>query len=54
MEEIERKALTEAIERCRGNLSRAMRELQIGRGRLYRKLKKYDLMARVQVNRKAV
>jgi DNA-binding NtrC family response regulator len=54
MEEIERKALTEAIERCRGNLSMAIRELQIGRGRLYRKLKKYDLMTRVQVKRKAV
>ena len=54
MEEIERKALTEAIERCKGNLSMTIRQLQIGRGRLYRKLKKYDLMARVQRNRKTI
>jgi len=54
MEEIERTALTQAIERCKGNLSMTMRELEIGRGRLYRKLKKYELMAHVQRNRKAV
>jgi DNA-binding NtrC family response regulator len=54
MEEIEKKALTEAIERCSGNLSMVIRELQIGRGRLYRKLKRYDLMTRVRVKRKAV
>jgi Nif-specific regulatory protein len=54
LEEIERKALVEAVDRCDGNLSMAIRELQIGRGRLYRKLKKYDLMARVQVKRHCV
>ena len=54
MEEIEKEALAEAIERCSGNLSMAIRELQIGRGRLYRKLKKYELMPRVQVKRKAL
>ena len=53
MDEIEKRALTEAIQRSKGNLSMAMRELKIGRGRLYRKLKKYELMACVQVNRKA-
>ena len=54
MDEIERKAITDAIERCKGNLSMTIRELQIGRGRLYRKLKKYELMAHVEMNRKAV
>lgn len=53
LEEIEKKALVEAVDRCCGNLSMAVRELQIGRGKLYRKLKKYGLMARVQVKRKA-
>ena len=52
IEEIERKALVEAVERCGGNLSKAIRELQIGRGRLYRKLKKYGLMNRVEAQRK--
>jgi DNA-binding NtrC family response regulator len=51
LEEIERKALVEAVDRCCGNLSMAMRELQIGRGKLYRKLKKYGLLAHVQVKR---
>jgi DNA-binding NtrC family response regulator len=51
LEEIERKALVEAVDRCCGNLSMAIRELQIGRGKLYRKLKKHGLMARVQAKR---
>lgn len=51
LEEIERNALVEAVDRCRGNLSMAIRELQIGRGKLYRKLKKYGLLAHVQVTR---
>lgn len=51
LEEIERIALAEAVDRCRGNLSMAIRELRIGRGKLYRKLKKYGLMAHVQVKR---
>jgi DNA-binding NtrC family response regulator len=51
LEEIERNALAEAVDRCCGNLSMAIRELQIGRGKLYRKLKKYGLMAQVQVKR---
>jgi DNA-binding NtrC family response regulator len=54
LEEIERKVLIEAVDRCDGNLSMAIRELQIGRGKLYRKLKKYDLMACVQVKRNGV
>jgi two-component system, NtrC family, response regulator AtoC len=54
MDEIERKALTDAIDRCSGNLSMVIRELQIGRGRLYRKLKKYNLMELVRVNREAI
>jgi DNA-binding NtrC family response regulator len=54
MDEIERKALADAIDRCSGNLSMVIRELQIGRGRLYRKLKKYGLMEQVRVDRQAV
>jgi DNA-binding NtrC family response regulator len=54
MDEIERKALTDAIARCSGNLSMVIRELQIGRGRLYRKLKKYNLMEQVRVSRQVV
>ena len=54
MDEIEKKALTDAIGRCSSNLSMVIRELQIGRGRLYRMLKKYGLMEHVRVNRQAV
>ena len=54
MDEIEKKALTDAIGRCSGNLSMVIRELQIGRGRLYRMLKKYGLMEHVRMNRQAV
>jgi hypothetical protein len=32
----------------------AMRELQIGRGKLYRKLKKYGLLPHVEVKRLGV
>ena len=44
----EREVLQQAIQKCRGNLSLVVRELSMGRGRLYRKLKKYELTDQVQ------
>jgi len=43
----EREVLQQAIQKCRGNLSLVVRELSMGRGRLYRKLKKYELTDQV-------
>jgi DNA-binding NtrC family response regulator len=43
LEEIERRAIRLALQRTEGNLSRAGRDLGIGRTTLYRKLKKYGL-----------
>jgi DNA-binding NtrC family response regulator len=43
LEEIERRAIRSALQRTEGNLSRAGRDLGIGRTTLYRKLKKYGL-----------
>ena len=43
LEEIERDAIAEALERSGGNLSEAVRQLGIGRTTLYRKLKRYGL-----------
>jgi len=43
LEEIERDAIAEALERTGGNLSEVVRQLGIGRTTLYRKLKKYGL-----------
>lgn len=40
--DIERWAIESAVRRCAGNLSRASRELGIGRTTLYRKLKEYE------------
>jgi DNA-binding NtrC family response regulator len=48
MNEIEKDVLKRAIDRNDGNLSQAIRELEIGRSRFYRKLKKYDLMSYVE------
>jgi DNA-binding NtrC family response regulator len=50
--EIERRVLERAIDRCGGNLSNAMRELDMGRSRFYRKLKKYGLMNQVESHRR--
>ncbi len=43
LDELERDAITSALNRANGNLSRVCRELGIGRTTLYRKLKKYEL-----------
>ncbi len=43
LEELEKLAITNAIERNRGNLSNVVRELGIGRTTLYRKLKQYEI-----------
>ena len=43
LENIERQAIIEALERHRGNVSAAQRQLGIGRTTLYRKLKKFNI-----------
>ena len=43
MDEIEREALRQALERHGGNVTAAVRELGIGRTTVYRKMKKYGL-----------
>ena len=43
LSELERFAIEAALERTGGNVTRAMRQLGIGRTTLYRKLKKYGL-----------
>jgi len=43
LSELERYAIEAALERTGGNVTRAMRQLGIGRTTLYRKLKKYGL-----------
>jgi DNA-binding NtrC family response regulator len=43
MDDLERYAIEAALRRTRGNVTRAMRQLGIGRTTLYRKLKKYGL-----------
>jgi PAS domain S-box-containing protein len=41
--EVERAAIVEMLERCKGNRSRAAKRLGIGRSSLWRKMKKYGL-----------
>ena len=43
LEELERRAITRAVELCGGNLSDVARRLGIGRSTLYRKLQQYGL-----------
>lgn len=43
LSELERYAIEAALQRTGGNVTRAMRQLGIGRTTLYRKLKKYGL-----------
>jgi transcriptional regulator of acetoin/glycerol metabolism len=43
MDDLERYAIEAALRRTRGNVTRAMRQLGIGRTTLYRKLKKYGI-----------
>ena len=52
LEEIERRAIEEAVLRCGGNVSEAIRALKMGRNRFYRRLKKYGLMDLVENVRK--
>ena len=44
LEDMEKKLIVEALEKCSGNVSRASRELGITRTALYRRLDKYNLM----------
>ncbi|MEM9680888.1 MAG: sigma-54 dependent transcriptional regulator [Bacteroidota bacterium] len=43
MEELEKQAIIEALDTCKGNLSKACKELGMGRSTLYRKMEKYGL-----------
>jgi two-component system response regulator RegA len=43
LDELERHAIEAALERTRGNVTQAMKQLGIGRTTLYRKLKRYGL-----------
>ena len=43
MEELEKRAIREAIQAAEGNMSEVIRRLGIPRTTLYRKLKKYQL-----------
>jgi len=43
LEEIEKKAIRDAIKKCKGNLTSAATELGFGRSTLYRKMEKYGL-----------
>ncbi len=43
MEEMESKAISEAIQQYKGNLTEAAKALGIGRATLYRKVKQYNL-----------
>jgi DNA-binding NtrC family response regulator len=43
LDELERAAIEAALRRTRGNVTRAMKQLGIGRTTLYRKLKRYGL-----------
>ncbi|MEM8568178.1 MAG: sigma-54 dependent transcriptional regulator [Bacteroidota bacterium] len=43
VEELERQAIIDALETCKGNLSKACKALGMGRSTLYRKMEKYTL-----------
>ena len=43
LEEMERRAIVEALQRCDGNLSTAAQQLGITRQALYRRIEKYKL-----------
>lgn len=53
LEEIERQVIEEAVLRCGGNVSEAIRTLKMGRNRFYRRLKKYGLMNLVEHARRS-
>jgi PAS domain S-box-containing protein len=44
LDEVEKAAIAEMLERCKGNRSRAAKRLGIGRSSLWRKMKKYGLV----------
>ena len=46
IDELERRAIVQALETLRGNVSLAAQRLGIGRATLYRKLARYGLMGR--------
>lgn len=46
LEEAEKKVLVHALRLSRGNISKAARELGIGRATLYRKIYRYGLVKR--------
>ena len=43
VDDLEKKAIQNAIEKHNGNLTQAANELGFGRSTLYRKMKKYDI-----------
>jgi transcriptional regulator of acetoin/glycerol metabolism len=43
LEQLEKAAIIQAIEACRGNLSLAAKSLGLGRATLYRKLRVYSI-----------
>ncbi|AOR22774.1 sigma-54-dependent Fis family transcriptional regulator [Clostridium taeniosporum] len=43
LEELEKKAISDAIKKCNGNIQMTSKLLQIGRATLYRKIKKYQI-----------
>lgn len=43
VEELEKQAILDALETCKGNLSKACKELGMGRSTLYRKMERYGL-----------
>lgn len=53
LEEIERQVIEEAVLRCGGNVSEAIRTLKMGRNRFYRRLQKFGLMNLVEHARRS-
>src|SRR6185436_4160007 len=49
MEEVERQAYVEALERFEGNVSRAAQALGVSRGTFYNKMRRHGIEARSQV-----
>ena len=46
MSDVEKQTILQAIDSCRGNLSKVAKNLKIGRATLYRKLKEYSIEAK--------
>ena len=43
VENLEKEAIIEAMQKCKGNMSLASQKLGLSRSTLYRKMKKYDI-----------